>query len=40
MDNLCRLMLKVSSDDMSGDVAPHGSRETVIPELSDTPIDE
>ena len=29
--------LVVPSDDLSADVAPHGARETVTPELSDTP---
>jgi hypothetical protein len=40
MDNLCRLMLVIPSDDMSPDVAPHGARETTTPELSDTPVDD
>jgi len=34
LDNLCRLMMTVSHDDMSYDLGPHGARETVIPELS------
>lgn len=34
MDNLCRLMLVVPADDLSADVAPHGSRETVRPEYT------
>jgi len=38
LDNLCRLMLVTASDDMTGDLEPHGSRETVIPEWADTPI--
>jgi len=34
MDNLCRQMLLVATDDMSIDVHAHGARETVTPELS------
>ena len=36
MDNLCRQMLLVATDDMSIDVAPHGARETVSAELQTT----
>ena len=39
MDEMCRRMLVISADDMSPDVAPHGARETVTPELSHTPAD-
>ena len=37
IDNLCRLMVVVSADDMSPDTYPHGARETTTAELSDTP---
>ena len=37
IDNLCRLMVVVSADDMSPDTYPHGARETTSAELSDTP---
>ncbi|KAH8049476.1 hypothetical protein JL720_15571 [Aureococcus anophagefferens] len=40
-NEICRgtggLMLVISADDMSPDVAPHGARETVSASLSDTP---
>jgi len=38
MDNLCRQMLLLPADDLSADTHPHGARETVIPELADTPF--
>jgi len=38
MDNLCRMMMAVSADDMAPDTYPHGARETTTPELSDTPV--
>ena len=37
IDNLCRLMVVVSADDMTPDTYPHGARETTTAELSDTP---
>lgn len=40
MDELCREMLKVPSDDLSPDVYPHGSRDVVDDKYADDVIDK
>jgi len=40
IDNLCRQMLIVPADDLSGDIEPHGSRDTVDPLYADDPDDD
>ena len=36
MDNLCRRMLVDPTDDLTADVYPHGSRDTVSPAYADS----